>query len=62
MADEYRLRIDAETGILLRAACLVDDVEFVTTEVFDLAVDQPIDAALFAYRPPPGTVPTPGSR
>lgn len=61
MADDYRLLVDATTGIILRAACLVDGVEFVTTEVFDLSVDLPIDPGLFEYQPPPGTAPTPGS-
>src|SRR5439155_6024346 len=54
-ADENELIVDAETGVVLRAASLLDGRAFRIVEVFDVSFDQPIDPSLFVLHPPPGT-------
>jgi outer membrane lipoprotein-sorting protein len=53
-ATEHQLLVDAERGVLLRVESLLDGVPFDTLEVTDAAFDEPLDAALFAYKPSPG--------
>ncbi|HEX9775465.1 MAG TPA: hypothetical protein VGB83_07785 [Actinomycetota bacterium] len=48
IAEEYRLVVDAERGILLRVSCRTDEVEFATTEVLDVAFDERFDDRIFA--------------
>lgn len=59
-ADEYDLVVDAERGILLRAAALMDGEEFATSEVTEIAFDEQLEPERFTFTPPPGeTVRTP---
>jgi outer membrane lipoprotein-sorting protein len=53
-ATEYELLVDAERGVLLRVASLLDGVSFDTIEVTDAAFDEPLDEALFHYEPRAG--------
>jgi outer membrane lipoprotein-sorting protein len=46
-ADEYRLLVDAEAGILLRYAAVVDGEEYAVTEVESVSFDQPINDDVF---------------
>jgi hypothetical protein len=46
-ADEYTLLIDAERGILLRAAALLEGQEFSVTEVEEVAFDEDLRPDLF---------------
>jgi outer membrane lipoprotein-sorting protein len=55
-ADEYDLFVDAERGILLRAAAFLDGREFAVSEVTELAFDEPLDPSLFTYAPLEGEV------
>lgn len=53
-AEAYDLIVDVERGVLLRAAAYLDGEEFATTEVLEIAFDEPIDPATFTFVPPPG--------
>jgi hypothetical protein len=46
-ADEYRLLVDAETGILIRYAAIFEEKEFAVTSVDSATFDQPIPDAMF---------------
>jgi hypothetical protein len=52
IADDYELIVDVATGVILRAACLLDGVEFAVTEAKTITFDEPMDRSLF--EPPPG--------
>ena len=53
-AGRAEILVDAELGILLRAAWLADDAEPEVTELVSLEIDPVIEPALFA--PPPGSL------
>ncbi len=45
--DSFRLSIDRKTGILLRVVKLVDDQPAEIYEFLEIALDEPLDEALF---------------
>jgi hypothetical protein len=51
MADDYELIVDATTGTIVRAACLLDGAEFAVNEVTSMSFDEPMERSLF--EPPP---------
>ena len=53
-ADEYRIAVDAERGILLRVASLLDGQEFAVKEILEVAFDEAFPADTFVLTPPPG--------
>jgi outer membrane lipoprotein-sorting protein len=53
-ADEYALVIDAERGVLLRAAAVFEGKEFVRSELVEVAFDELFPPETFAFDPPPG--------
>ena len=53
-ADAYDVIVDAERGILLRAAALLDGEEFAVMEMAELDFDRPLDARLFRLEEAPG--------
>jgi outer membrane lipoprotein-sorting protein len=52
--DELRCSIDAERGILLRSAALVDGEEFTSAELSELVFDEPIGPETFVLELPEG--------
>jgi hypothetical protein len=53
--DGYDLLLDAERGVLLRAAALLDGEPFAVTELREPVFDEPLAADLFRFTAPPGT-------
>ncbi len=53
-ADEYMLLIDAERGILLRAAALLDGDEFAVSEIDEVAFDEDLPPERFVLELAPG--------
>ena len=53
-ADGHRLLVDAERGVLLSVTAYLDAEPMWTTEVLEIAFDQPLDPDLFRYDAPPG--------
>ena len=53
-ADRCDLLLDAERGVLLRAAAMLQDQPFAVAEIRELAFDEPLNPALFRFEPPPG--------
>jgi outer membrane lipoprotein-sorting protein len=53
-ADEHRLAVDRERGVLLRVAAIMDGQEFDVTGMTEVAFDEPIEADVFRFEPPPG--------
>ena len=53
-ADEYMLLVDAERGILLRAAALLDGEEFAVSEVGEVAFDGDVPPERFVLELAPG--------
>ncbi len=53
-ADEYMLLIDAERGILLRAAALLNGEEFAVSEVDEVAFDEELPPERFVLKLAPG--------
>jgi outer membrane lipoprotein-sorting protein len=53
-ADEHRLALDREYGILLRAAAVMEGEEFDVTEMTEVAFDEPIEPEVFRREPPSG--------
>lgn len=53
-ADEYELFVDAERGILLRAAAFLEGEEFATTELLEVAFDESFSPETFTFVPPAG--------
>jgi hypothetical protein len=51
-ADEYRLLVDQEYGILLRYAALIDEIEYAVSSVEEVIFDQPIPPEIFVFSPP----------
>jgi hypothetical protein len=51
----YNLLVDAETGVLLRYAALVDDQEAWVLNVTSVTFNEPIAETVFAFQPPEGT-------
>jgi hypothetical protein len=47
-ADEYRLTVDAERGVLLRFEALLDGETFIDNAVDEIAFDEALDQRLFA--------------
>jgi hypothetical protein len=52
---EYNLLVDAETGVLLRYASMVEDREAWRLNVTAVRFNQPIVDDVFAFQPPEGT-------
>jgi hypothetical protein len=52
-ADAYELAVDAERGILLRVAALVDGEPYSVIELSEVAFDEEFPAGTFAVDPPP---------
>ena len=52
--DEYELAVDAERGVVLRAACLLDGREVTVFEMVELAFDEEFPADTFVFAPPAG--------
>jgi outer membrane lipoprotein-sorting protein len=50
-ADRHELAVDAERGLLLRTASLLDGQPFSVVEVRAIAFDEPFDAAVFRFEP-----------
>jgi outer membrane lipoprotein-sorting protein len=53
-ADRHELLVDAERGLLLAATSSRSGEPFSSIRVDEIAFDEPIDAARFAYEPKPG--------
>ena len=53
-ADEWRLAVDAEHGVLLRVESLLGGLPFQRVDVLDLVIGEPVDDAVFVFEPPPG--------
>jgi hypothetical protein len=53
-ADRHELAVDAERGVLLRAASLLDGEPFSTLEVRTIAFDEAFETAVFRYEPESG--------
>jgi hypothetical protein len=53
--DRYDLLLDAERGVLLRSAALLNDEPFAVTELREPVFDEPLAAGLFRFTAPPGT-------
>ena len=53
-ADRYELLVDAERGLLLRSASVIDGEEFMVCEVLQVAFDERLDPAVFTFAVPPG--------
>jgi outer membrane lipoprotein-sorting protein len=53
-ADEWRLAVDAERGVLLRLESLRGGEPFSRSEIVELAIGEPIDDDVFVFVPPPG--------
>ncbi|MGH2988999.1 MAG: hypothetical protein ACRDMY_03885 [Gaiellaceae bacterium] len=53
-ADEYRLDVDRERGVVLRAAALLDGEEFWISAFEELVFDEKLPRETFAFEPPPG--------
>ena len=51
-ADEYRLLVDKEYGILLRYAAVIDGEEYAVSSVEEVIYDQPIPPETFVFSPP----------
>lgn len=51
-ADEYRLLVDQEYGILLRYAAVIDGEEYAVSSVEEVVYDQPIPPETFVFSPP----------
>lgn len=54
-ADHYELTVDAERGVLLRFAALLDDVVMFSLTVEEIVFDQDLDDGLFQFDVPPET-------
>jgi outer membrane lipoprotein-sorting protein len=52
--DELRCSVDADRGVLLRKAFLIDGAEFVSEELSELAFDEPIPPETFVLELPEG--------
>jgi hypothetical protein len=52
---EYKLLVDAETGVLLRYASMVDEQEAWVLNVTSVQFNEPIADTVFAFQPPEGT-------
>jgi hypothetical protein len=55
-ADGYDLVVDADRGVLLRTAALIDGHEFAVSEVTEIAFDERLDPGIFTYVPREGEV------
>jgi hypothetical protein len=53
-ADRYRLEFDAERGMILAARAFRDGEPFEAIETLEIAFDEPLEDALFEFRPPEG--------
>jgi hypothetical protein len=53
-ADEHRLAIDRERGVLLRVGAVMDGQEYEATEMTEIAFDEPIEPDVFRLEAPPG--------
>lgn len=53
-ADQYELHVDAERGVLLRAAARMDGEEFAFKEITSVVFDETLPDELFTFKPPPG--------
>jgi hypothetical protein len=53
--DGYDLLLDAERGVLLRAAALLEGEPFAVAELREPVFDEPFPAELFRFTAPPGT-------
>ena len=54
-AGHYELSVDAERGVLLRFAAIIDDVTMFSLTVEEIAFDQNLDDGLFRFEVPPDT-------
>lgn len=55
-ADEYRMLVDAERGILLRIGVFRNGEEFAGAKVTSIEFDRPIPDEIFRFTPPSGMV------
>ncbi len=53
-ADEYRLLVERERGVVLRAAALLEGEEFWASEFEELVFDEELPRETFVFEPPPG--------
>jgi hypothetical protein len=53
-ADHHDFAVDAERGVLLRAASVFDGEEFQSNEVREIAFDESFPDGTFVFTPPPG--------
>ncbi|HEX8120717.1 MAG TPA: hypothetical protein VF549_05545 [Solirubrobacteraceae bacterium] len=53
-ADEWRLAVDVELGVLVRLESLRGGEPFSRSEILELEVGRPIDDEVFVFVPPPG--------
>lgn len=55
-ADEYRLVVDRERGVLLRAEALLAGAVYAATAFTELTLDQAIPGERFVFQPPEGVL------